>query len=179
MDVSGSEELHGTEASGTMKSTAISGEKPDDDAFMQKALAEAAKAADEGEVPVGAVIVDDGRIVGRAHNQMETLHDATAHAEMIAITQAAEDRGDWRLDGMTLYTTVEPCTMCAGAVILARINRVVYGALDPRAGAAGSLFDIFEQTGHIHQLTVTGGILADECSMLMTEFFRKRRSEQQ
>ncbi len=177
MDVPGSEELYGTEASDIMKSATGPSEKSDDETLMRKALAEAVKAADEGEVPVGAVIVDGSRIVGRAHNQMETLHDATAHAEMIAITQAAEDRGDWRLDGMTLYTTVEPCTMCAGAVILARIDRVVYGAPDPRAGAAGSLLDIFEQTGHIHQLTVTSGILADECSALMAEFFKKMRSE--
>lgn len=147
-----------------------------DESCMRKALAEAKTAAEEGEVPVGAVIVDGGHVVAKAHNRIEALHDPTAHAEMIAITEAAEYRGDWRLNGMTLYATVEPCPMCAGAIILARIDRVVFGATDPRAGAAGSIFNVFEQTAHIHKVKVTGGILADECSLLLRQFFTKRRN---
>ncbi len=147
-------------------------------AYMRKALEEAARAAEESEVPVGAIVAADGHIVGRAHNRVEALHDPTAHAEMIAITQAAEHRGDWRLDGMTIYTTVEPCPMCAGAIILARIDRVVFGAADPRAGAAGSAFNIFDRAGHIHKVKITGGVFADECSDLLRKFFTKRRNDE-
>ncbi len=148
------------------------------ESYMKKALAEAAKAAEEGEVPVGAVIVEDGHIVGRAHNRVEALHDPTAHAEMIAITQAAEHRGDWRLNGMTLFTTVEPCPMCAGAIILARIDQVVYGAADPRAGAAGSAFNILGRADHIHKVKVFDGMCADESSDLLRKFFTKRRNDE-
>jgi tRNA(adenine34) deaminase len=142
---------------------------------MRKALAEAEKAAEAGEVPVGAVIVCDGRVVGKAHNQVEMLHDATAHAEMIAITQAAEYQGDWRLEGMTLYVTIEPCAMCAGACVLARLENVVYGAGDPRFGAAGSAMNVFEDSANMYRVKVKGGLLADECGALLKEFFRRRR----
>ncbi len=146
------------------------------ESYMQKALEEAAKAAEEGEVPVGAVVVEDGHIIGKAHNRVEALHDPTAHAEMIAITQASEHRGDWRLNGMTLFTTVEPCPMCAGAIILARIDQVVYGAADPRAGAAGSAFNILGQAAHIHKVKIFNGMYADESSELLRKFFKKRRN---
>ncbi len=146
------------------------------ESYMRKALAEAAEAAEEGEVPVGAVVVENGHIVGKAHNRIEALHDPTAHAEMLAITQAAEYRGDWRLNGMTLFTTVEPCPMCAGAIILARIDQVVYGAADPRAGAAGSAFNILGQADHIHKVKVFNGMYADESSGLLRKFFTKRRN---
>ncbi len=146
------------------------------ESYMRKALAEAAQAAEEGEVPVGAVIVENGHVIGKAHNRVEALHDPTAHAEMLAITQAAEYRGDWRLNGMTLFTTVEPCPMCAGAIILARIDQVVYGAADPRAGAAGSAFNILGRADHIHKVKVFDGMCADEASELLREFFKKRRN---
>ncbi len=142
---------------------------------MRRAIAEAEKAAEAGEVPVGAVIVCDGRIVGKAHNQVEMLHDPTAHAEMIAITQAAEYQGDWRLEGMTLYVTIEPCAMCAGAIVLARLENVVYGAGDPRFGAAGSAMNVFEDSSGMYRVKVRGGLLADECGHLLKEFFRRRR----
>lgn len=144
---------------------------------MRKALVEAEKAVESGEVPVGAVIVENGQVVGRAHNQMETLHDPTAHAEMIAITQAAEHRGDWRLDGMTLFATVEPCSMCAGAMILARLDNVIFGAPDPRAGAAGSMFNLFETASHVHKVKTAGGVLAGECSLLLRDFFQSKRTK--
>ncbi len=146
------------------------------ESYMKKALAEAAKAGEEGEVPIGAIVVENRHVVGKAHNRVEALHDPTAHAEMLAITQAAEHRGDWRLNGMTLYTTVEPCPMCAGAVILARMDQVVFGAIDPRAGAAGSAFNILGRADHIHKVKVFSGILADESSNLLKKFFTKRRN---
>ncbi len=147
------------------------------ESYMRKALAEAAKAGEEGEVPIGAVVVEDDHIVGKAHNRVEALHDPTAHAEMLAITQAAEHRGDWRLDGMTLYTTVEPCPMCAGAIILARMDQAVFGATDPRAGAAGSAFNILGRADHIHKVKIFDGMLADESSDLLRKFFTKRRND--
>jgi tRNA(adenine34) deaminase len=143
--------------------------------YMRKAIAEAERAAQAGEVPVGAVIVCDGRIVGKAHNQVEMLHDPTAHAEMIAITQAAEYQGDWRLEGMMLYVTIEPCAMCAGAAVLARLEHVIYGASDPRAGAAGSALNVFDANSRIYRVKVRGGLLAEECSALLKEFFARRR----
>ena len=143
--------------------------------YMSRAIAEARKAAEAGEVPVGAVIVSNGTIVGRAHNQVEMLHDPTAHAEMIAITQAAEYQGDWRLEGMTMYVTLEPCAMCAGAMVLARLQNVVYGAGDPRAGAAGSVIDVFDAASRMYRVDVQGGLLADECADMLKDFFRKKR----
>ncbi|MBI2901902.1 MAG: nucleoside deaminase [Planctomycetes bacterium] len=144
--------------------------------FMEEALRQAERAAEAGEVPVGAVIVHDGKIVARAHNQVELLHDATAHAEMIAITQASEALGDWRLAGAALYVTMEPCPMCAGALVLARADRIVYGTADPVAGACGSVFDIPSEKRLNHRIPVTGGVLAQRCAALLKEFFRSRRA---
>jgi tRNA(adenine34) deaminase len=138
-------------------------------------LAKDARACDE--VPVGCVIVHDGRIVGRAHNQRETLRDPTAHAEMIAITQAAEALGSWRLAGCTLYVTLEPCAMCAGAMVLARIDRLVYGATDPKAGAVESVFRLLDESRLNHRIPVTAGVEAGACGTILTEFFRARRTD--
>ena len=143
--------------------------------YMISALREAAAAADVGEVPVGAVIVYDGKIIGRAHNQRETLSDPTAHAEMIALTQAAAYLESWRLQGCTIYSTLEPCTMCAGAMILARIDRLVYGPDDPKTGACGSLYDILGDRRHNHRVEVISGIMQEPCKALLQEFFAKKR----
>ena len=146
-----------------------------DDRFMQMALAEARIAADEDETPVGAVIVHDGVVIAAAHNQREQLHDPTAHAEMIAITQAAEALGNWRLSGCTLYVTLEPCPMCAGAIVQARIPRVVYGADDPKAGAARSLYELLNDPRLNHRCDVTHGVLAEPCGEVLRQFFRAKR----
>ena len=147
-----------------------------DDNNMLQALAQADHAAEENEVPVGAVIVHDGRLIGKAHNQCRTLKDPTAHAEMIAITQAAEALGAGRLDDCTLYVTLEPCAMCAGAIVLARITRLVYGAADSKAGACHSLYQIPEDTRLNHQVEVIGGVMAEECGWRLTHFFRRQRA---
>lgn len=144
---------------------------------MKEALREAVKAMDEGEVPVGAVIVREGRVIGRAHNQRETLRDPTAHAEMIAITQAAEAVDGWRLDDTVLYVTLEPCPMCAGAIVNARIPRVVYGATDPKAGACHSLFSLLNDSRLNHRANVIGGVYKDECAAMLCDFFRAKRRE--
>jgi len=149
--------------------------EPNDEAFMGEALKEAQAALQAEEVPVGAVIVHQGRVIARAYNQRETLHDPTAHAEMIAITQAAAALDRWRLSGCTLYVTLEPCTMCAGAMVLARIDRLVYGADDPKAGAVGSLYNIPRDSRLNHRLEVTTGVSADACGALLQEFFRLKR----
>ena len=143
---------------------------------MRLALAQAREALTADEVPVGAVAVFEGRVVGRAHNQRELLRDPTAHAEMLALTQAAEALGRWRLSGVTLFVTLEPCAMCAGAMVLARIERLVYGATDPKAGAVESLYRLLDDDRLNHRVPSTGGVLADECGALLSEFFRKRRS---
>ena len=142
---------------------------------MNEALKEARAALDEDEVPVGAVIVHAGRIVARAHNQRETLNDPTAHAEMIALTQASAASGRWRLTDMTMYVTLEPCAMCAGALVLARVGRLVYAASDPKAGACGSLYDIVRDERLNHTLEVTEGVCRQAASELLKEFFQKRR----
>ncbi len=142
---------------------------------MRAALREAEEAARRDEVPVGAVVVHGGRIIGRGFNQREMLKDPTAHAEMIAITQAAAALEGWRLEGATLYVTLEPCLMCAGAIVNARIGRVVFGALDPRAGACGSLYQIGLDSRLNHRFEVTGGVLAAECAALLQEFFARKR----
>jgi tRNA(adenine34) deaminase len=142
---------------------------------MRVALAEARAAFDEDEVPVGAVVVCRGRIVAAAHNQREALRDPTAHAEMIAITQAAEALGSWRLDGCTLYVTLEPCPMCAGAIVQARVPLVVYGAADPKAGACRSLFSIVTDERLNHRSQLLSGILEAECAEILKEFFVARR----
>ena len=149
--------------------------QPEDLAFMRMALAEAEAAAREGEVPVGAVIVCGDQLVASAHNQRETLRDPTAHAEMIAITQAADALGGWRLEGCTLYVTLEPCPMCAGAIVQARVPRVVYGAADPKAGAVESLYTLLGDTRLNHRCDVLGAVLAEPCGDLLRDFFRARR----
>ena len=149
--------------------------QPEDLLFQQMALNEARLAANEGEVPVGAIIVCRGEVIAAAHNQRETLHDPTAHAEMIAITQAAESLGGWRLEGCTLYVTLEPCPMCAGAIVQARLPRVVYGAADPKAGAVDSLYQLLGDDRLNHRCEVTAGAMAEECGTILTEFFRARR----
>ena len=143
--------------------------------FMQQALDAARQSLDSEDVPVGAVVVHDGRVIGRGCNQREKLHDPTAHAEMLALTAAAEYLGQWRLDGCTLYVTLEPCAMCAGALVLARMERLVYGAADPKAGACGSLFTITEDSRLNHRVTTEAGVLAAEAAELLREFFRRRR----
>jgi tRNA(adenine34) deaminase len=142
---------------------------------MHAALDQARQAMALNEVPVGAVIVCDGRVIAAAHNSRETLRDPTAHAEMIAITQAAAELGDWRLEGCTLYVTLEPCAMCAGAIVLARIPRVVYGAADPKAGAVQTLYQLLADRRLNHQAEVSGGVLAEPCGAILTEFFRRQR----
>jgi tRNA(adenine34) deaminase len=152
-----------------------------DSCFMRAALAEAAAAEAKGEVPIGAVIVLDGVIIGRGHNLRETGEDPTAHAEMQAIRQAAAAIGHWRLLETTLYVTLEPCVMCMGAMILARIPRLVYGCRDPRAGAVGSIYDFSRDERFNHRVSVTSGIMAEECRVMLRRFFaevRARRREE-
>lgn len=145
------------------------------DGFMRLALQEAQQASEEDEVPVGAVIVHQGRVVAAAHNQREQLHDPTAHAEMIAITQAAEALQSWRLTDCTLYVTLEPCPMCAGAILQARVPQLVYGADDPKAGAVDSLYHLVTDGRLNHRVEVVSGVLAATCSELLTSFFAKQR----
>jgi len=147
----------------------------EDERFMRQALREAGDAGDAGEVPVGAVIVHQGQVIGRGHNQREMLKDPTAHAEMIAITAAAGHLESWRLDDCTLYVTLEPCAMCAGAIVLARIPRLVYGASDPKAGACGSVLNVVEEPRLNHRVAPEGGHLFPECSEILKAFFRERR----
>ena len=142
---------------------------------MRYALEEAKKAFDLGEIPVGAVVVKDGEIIGRGHNLSETLKDPTAHAEMIAIREAARTLGGWRLLGCDIYVTVEPCSMCAGAMVLARIDRLVIGAADPKTGACGSVFNIAESEALNHRIDITRGVLEDKCSEILKIFFKARR----
>lgn len=146
-----------------------------DKRFMQLALAEAHTALEHADVPVGAVIVHDGLIIGRAHNQRELLNDPTAHAEIIAITQASAALGAWRLTACTAYVTLEPCVMCAGALVHARIARLVYGAADPKAGACDSLYRIPHDERLNHHIEVVSGLLAHECGEVLREFFRAKR----
>jgi tRNA(adenine34) deaminase len=148
-----------------------------DEMRMTMALCAAADAVEAGEVPVGAVIFHGGRLVGRAHNQRETLQDPTAHAEILAITQAAAALGSWRLDDCTMYVTLEPCAMCAGALVLARLNRLVFGAHDPKAGACGSVLDVLGCERLNHTVDVTTGVLAEPCGLILKEFFQERRRE--
>lgn len=150
--------------------------RPREDAdWIGEALKEARRAAAEGEVPVGAVVVRGERILGRGRNQRERLRDPTAHAEMIALTQAAAAAESWRLDGATMYVTLEPCPMCAGALVNARVARLVFGADDPKAGACGSLMDLVSDRRLNHRMPVTRGVLAEECGEVLREFFRARR----
>ncbi len=143
--------------------------------FMRQALAEARCAAEEGEVPVGAVVVHAGRVIGRGRNACERLQDATAHAEMVAITAASSALGSWRLEDCTLYVSLEPCPMCLGACLNARVKRVVYAAREPKAGACGSVIDLRAPLGFNHALEVTGGVDAEASAALLKGFFRKLR----
>ena len=146
-----------------------------DENFMRVAITQAEIAQENGDVPIGAVIVREGQIIGKAYNQREQLQDPTAHAEIIALTQAAAALENWHLNGCTMYVTLEPCPMCAGALVLARIERLVFGCDDPKTGACGSLYNIVQDERLNHRLEVTSGVLADECSELLQQFFRKRR----
>ncbi len=150
-------------------------ERAQDYTFMRMALEEAARAPAAGEVPIAALIVHDGRVLAQAHNYRELWQDPTAHAEVIAIRAAATALGTWRLTGTTLYVTVEPCTMCIGAIILARVSRVVFGAWDPKGGACGSLFNLPSEPKLNHQVLVTGGVLEQESQALLQKFFKELR----
>jgi tRNA(adenine34) deaminase len=150
---------------------------PQYEEFMRLALREADAALAEDEVPVGAVVVHRGRVIASAHNQREQLHDPTAHAEMIAITQAAEALGSWRLEDTAIYVTLEPCAMCAGAIVLARVPQVVYGATDPKAGAVESLFRLLDDGRLNHRAEIVSGVLATECGAVLTRFFEEKRRE--
>jgi tRNA(adenine34) deaminase len=146
-----------------------------DEGFMREALDEARRGAAAGEVPVGAVVVMDGAVVSRAHNAPITLADPTAHAEVLALRAAGEKRGNYRLGGATLYATIEPCAMCCGAALQARVARVVYGARDPKAGAVESLYRLLDDARLNHHAAATGGVLAEEAARLLSAFFESRR----
>ncbi len=148
-----------------------------DERFMRLAIQQGEIARENGDIPVGAVIICQDRIIGKAYNQREQLNDPTAHAEIIALTQAAEAVGNWRLNGCVIYVTLEPCPMCAGALVLARLDRLIYGCDDPKAGAAGSLYNIVADERLNHRLEVTAGVLAEECSSQLQRFFQNRRTE--
>lgn len=150
-----------------------------DEAFMRLALGEAAQAAAEGEVPIGAVVVCDGQVVSRAHNRREQDADPSAHAEFVALVDAARALGRWRLTGCTAYVTLEPCLMCAGLMVNARIDRCVYGAPDPKGGALGTLYDVSHDARLNHAFEVEGGVLADECGGVLRDFFRARRKKRE
>jgi len=146
-----------------------------DERYMRMAIDAALVAEENGDVPIGTIIVHEGRIIAKAYNQREQLKDPTAHAEIIALTQAATAVGMWRLHGCTIYVTLEPCPMCAGALVLARLDRLVYGCPDPKTGACGSLYDIVRDGRLNHRLEVTAGILAQDCAGLLQDFFQRRR----
>ena len=149
---------------------------PRDEYFMHLALREAERALEHDDVPIGAVVVHQGEVIGSAHNEREARQDPTAHAEAIALRGAARALGSWRVLDSTLYVTLEPCAMCAGAIVLARVPRVVYGTADPKAGAAGSVLDVLAEPRLNHRPVVEGGVLADECAALLREFFADRRA---
>jgi tRNA(adenine34) deaminase len=151
-------------------------DQPTDESFMREALRLAQKAFAKEEVPVGAVVVRAGKIIARAFNQVEMLKDATAHAEMLAITQAEAAVGDWRLNECDLYVTKEPCAMCAGALVHVRMRRVIFGCADPRSGAAGGTINLLQMPGLNHRCEITGGILEQECAGLLQGFFQARRA---
>jgi len=150
---------------------------PSDADFMKEALRLAAKASEKEEVPVGAVVVREGKIIARAFNQVEMLKDATAHAEMLAITQAEAAVGDWRLNDCDLYVTKEPCAMCAGALVHVRMRRVIFGCADSRAGAAGGVLNLLQFPSLNHRCEITSGVLGDECASLLQTFFKAKRRE--
>jgi tRNA(adenine34) deaminase len=148
-----------------------------DELFMRSALREARRALEEDEVPVGAVVVREGRIVARAHNRPLHLNDPSAHAEVLALRRAARKLGNYRLPDCTLYVTIEPCAMCAGAIVQGRLRRVVFGASDPKAGASGSALTVLNHPKLNHQVEVGSGVMAEECASLLREFFRRRRKK--
>jgi tRNA(adenine34) deaminase len=145
--------------------------------WMDRALAEAKLALEHDDVPVGAVVVRDGAVLAAAHNRREVDRDPTAHAEVLAVREAARRLGSWRLDGCTLYVTLEPCTMCAGALVLARLPELVFAATDPKAGAVGSLYDVAREPRLNHRVEVVSGVLAEECGQLLKRFFGARRAK--
>ncbi|WP_309252367.1 tRNA adenosine(34) deaminase TadA [Paenibacillus spongiae] len=149
--------------------------REEDEAWMREAMAEAMKAEAIGEVPIGAIIVKDGEIIGRGYNLRETTLDPTAHAEMIAIREASNRLGAWRLLDCTLYVTLEPCPMCAGALVQGRMHKVVYGTTDPKAGCAGTLMNLLQEPRFNHETELVSGVLQEECAALLTNFFRKLR----
>ncbi|MGI6424008.1 MAG: tRNA adenosine(34) deaminase TadA [Tepidanaerobacteraceae bacterium] len=151
--------------------------KGDDIFFMRQALEEARKAMEVDEVPIGTVIVKDNKVIARAHNLRETLQDATAHAELLAIRKACEVLGTWRLVDCSFYVTLEPCPMCAGAIILSRVDKVVFGAKDPKGGACGSLINLPADDRFNHRPELVGGVLADECGNILKEFFQGKRKK--
>jgi tRNA(adenine34) deaminase len=146
-----------------------------DEYFMGQALREAELAFEEDEVPVGAVIVFENRIIGRAHNQREQLTDPTAHAEILALTQASAELESWRLNGTTMYVTLEPCPMCAGALVNARVDRLVFGCMDPKAGACGTLWNLVQSEELNHRLQLVGGLMEEDCREILQRFFRMKR----
>ena len=150
---------------------------PEDVKFMRAALGEAARALQEEEVPVGAVVVHEGRVLARAHNRSLHLHDPTAHAEVLALRRAARKLGNYRLPGCSLYATIEPCAMCAGAIVQARLRCVVFGTEDPKAGAGGSVLAILNHPQLNHRVEVRRGVLKEECASMLREFFRRRRKK--
>jgi tRNA(adenine34) deaminase len=152
-------------------------ENKDDQRYMKTAIEQAKIAEDNGDVPIGAVIVQGERVIAKAYNQREQLQDPTAHAEIIALTQAAAALENWHLNGCTMYVTLEPCPMCAGALVLSRMDRLVYGCDDPKAGACGSLYNIVTDGRLNHRLEVTAGILQEECKAQLQDFFQRRRDE--
>ena len=148
---------------------------PADEHFMRLAIREAERALDHDDVPIGAVIVRRGEVIGAGHNERELREDPTAHAEILAVREAARALQSWRVLESTIYVTLEPCAMCAGAIVLGRVPRVVYGCADPKAGAAGSVLDVLSESRLNHRPVVEGGVLAAECAALLTEFFAARR----
>jgi tRNA(adenine34) deaminase len=148
---------------------------PRDEHFMRLALREGMRASEHGDVPVGAVVVREGEVIGAGHNERELRQDPTAHAEILALREAARHQRSWRLLDTVLYVTLEPCAMCAGAIVLGRVPRVVYGTTDPKAGAAGSVLDVLAEPRLNHRPEVSGGLLADECAALLVDFFSSRR----
>jgi tRNA(adenine34) deaminase len=148
---------------------------PRDEYFMRLALREAEAALEHDDVPIGAVVVREGEVIGVGRNERELRQDPTAHAEILALHEASRTLGSWRVLESVLYVTLEPCAMCAGAIVLARVPRVVYGTIDPKAGAAGSVLDVLAQPRLNHRPAVAGGLLADECAALLTDFFGSRR----
>jgi len=144
---------------------------------MEEAIAEALKGSDYDEVPVGVVIVKDGKVIARAHNEKEKTATATRHAEIVAIEKASEILNDWRLTGCEMYVTLEPCAMCAGAIINSRVDRVFFGAYDPKAGCCGSIYNLLSEKRFNHRPEVSGGIMEEECGRLLSDFFRKKRDK--